>query len=334
MRMLFFTTTEADYLQDSVLHGLRSLFGKDLIDYPKKNILYENSKVNDIYGKGFTLYKILDELEVDREDTEGKLKSGYFNLIIFSSIHRQEKLFNNYKKYLHKENTILLDGEDTPALFPNHRLFKKNPFILFQRKHFNRFIYFKREITDETNYYRFMKFLPINISKKMPLPSLLQTISFSIPAEKILATLPQKKKIFPKHIVDEEVAAKVEGSFTKYAFENEKDYYADLQASKYGITTKRSGWDCMRHYEIAANGAVICFRNLDKRPETCAPHGLMPGVNCISYKNYDDLLGQISKINDEKYKTLQIESFNWIKSNTTINSAKKLIDNFNLFNKS
>jgi hypothetical protein len=334
MKILFLTTTEADYLQDSVLHGLRSLFGKDLVDYSKKNILYKNSKVNDIYGKGFTLYKILDELEVDRENLESKLKSGYFDLIIFGSIHRQEKLFNNYKKYLHKGNTILLDGEDTPGLFPNHRLCKKNPLILFQRKHYNRFIYFKREITDETNYYRFMKFLPINISKKIPLPSLLQSISFSIPAEKILATLPEKKKIFPNHIVDEEISAKVEGSFTKYAFENEKDYYEDLQASKYGITTKRSGWDCMRHYEIAANGAVICFRDLDKKPETCAPNGLIPGVNCISYQNYDALSDQISNINDEKYKTLQIETINWIKSNTTINSAKKLIDNFNLFNKS
>ena len=139
------------------------------------------------------------------------------------------------------------------------------------------FIYFKREWTPDTKFYRYYKLIPKPFVKVFTRPKNLNKISFSIPEEKIIESLPVKTKLFPKHIVDEEVAAKVEGSFTKYAFENEKDYYADLQASKYGITTKRSGWDCMRHYEIAANGAVICFKDLDKKPETCAPHGLIPG---------------------------------------------------------
>lgn len=327
MKILFLTTFEADYLQDSVFHGLRSLYGSDAVDYPQKMILYKGCKKNNIYGRGFTLYNLLEDIPVNRDSIKEKVREGYFDIIIFGSIHRQLDLFFELEKYLNKKRTIILDGEDSPALVPNHRVYKRNPLLLIKQKLYNSFSYFKREITIETSHYRFLKLIPEKLASKISLPVNLHPVSFSIPAEKIINTLPVKTKLFPKHIVDEEVASNVEGSFTKYAFENEADYYADLQTSKYGITTKRSGWDCMRHYEIAANGAVICFKDLDKKPDTCAPHGLIPDVNCISYKNYDDLIDQISNINDEKYKVLQVACLDWVKNNTTIKSALKLIDN-------
>jgi len=40
---------------------------------------------------------------------------------------------------------------------------------------------------------------------------------------------------------------------------------------------KRGGWDCLRHYEIAAAGAVPCVRQLEGKPSSCAPHGLQAG---------------------------------------------------------
>ena len=42
-------------------------------------------------------------------------------------------------------------------------------------------------------------------------------------------------------------------------------------------------------------------KNLDKKPKDCAPHGLLPGFNCISYKNYNDLMTQINNINEEAF---------------------------------
>lgn len=86
----------------------------------------------------------------------------------------------------------------------------------------------------------------------------------------------------------------------------------------------------MRHYEIAANGAVICFKDLDKKPVTCAPHGLVAGLNCISYSNYENLINQISDISEDKYKAIQKASSDWIKNNTTIKRAKEILDNFNI----
>ncbi|MCZ7612750.1 MAG: hypothetical protein M5T52_04190 [Ignavibacteriaceae bacterium] len=99
-----------------------------------------------------------------------------------------------------------------------------------------------------------------------------------------------------------------------------------------GLQPKRSGWDCLRHYEIAANGAVMCFKDLHKKPTTCAPHGLIPGINCISYTSYDNLLGQISNITDTKYDELQQASLVWVKDNTTVLRAKRFLSSFKLIN--
>ena len=52
-----------------------------------------------------------------------------------------------------------------------------------------------------------------------------------------------------------------------YIYKNETDYYKGYQESRIGVTTKKAGWDCMRHYEILANGCLPYFINIDKCPE-------------------------------------------------------------------
>ena len=41
-RVLFITSPQEDYLQDSVLIGMRNLLGKDAVDLPRKHSLYED----------------------------------------------------------------------------------------------------------------------------------------------------------------------------------------------------------------------------------------------------------------------------------------------------
>ena len=281
MKIIFITNEIEDYLADSILHGLKKIYGSAVVDYPFKDILYSDCPVDKrrkIRGNGFTLYFLLDSStggkEIDLKDS----KTYKFNYIIFSSIHRQYELYLQLFPSLKSEQTIIMDGEDTPAIFPYYGYFWRRPKYWFIPKPHRRFLYFKREWTQDTKLYRYYKLIPKPLLKIFPEPKNLKRISFSIPEEKIVKDLPIKTKLFPKHIVDEEVAARVDGSFIKYAFDSERDYYADLQSSKYGITTKRAGWDCMRHYEIAANCAVICFKDLDKKPVTCAPHGLVAGL--------------------------------------------------------
>ncbi|MBV9960778.1 MAG: hypothetical protein JO072_00905 [Parafilimonas sp.] len=160
------------------------------------------------------------------------------------------------------------------------------------------------------------------------MPKNVKPISFSIPKKKITKQLTVKAKTFATHIVDIEVANKLYGDTLQEPFETESDYYNDLQHSKFGITTKRAGWDCLRHYEIAANGSIICFKDLDKKPEVCAPHGLINGKNCIGYTNYSDLMHKISQLSESDYKSLQLASLDWIQKSSTIERVKTLIHNY------
>jgi hypothetical protein len=332
MKVLFFTSSSQDYLADSVLHGMRTILGNDCIDYPKCEVLYKNYKNthNDIYGRGFTLYTgLLDDIEIDRINIDHKIKSNYFDLIVLGNIQRQFGWFLQYRPWLNRKNSIIIDGEDTPHPYPARGFWWRKPYYWFLPKAHKDFLYFKREWTSETHFRLWMRLFPLKTRQYLSQSKNLRQISFSIPYEKIVKVLPIKTKLFPKHIVDEEVANLVEGSSTKYAFENEKDYYADLQTSKFGVTTKRSGWDCMRHYEIAANGAVICFKELDKKENTCAPHGLNT-KNSIFYTNAKDLFDKVNNLTELEYQKLQEASILWAIQHTTDNVAKYILKLINI----
>jgi hypothetical protein len=328
-KILFLGGDTADYLNISLLNGLKSLPDVEVFDYPKSEVLYKGNRdtmQKYIRGNGFTLYFLNDEPLVKRFHLLLKeLKEDFFDLVIIGDIHNNFGLYVQCLPYLKKEKTIVLDGADSPSIYPfNGAYWRLMDYWGLPKAH-KRFRYYKRELTPETLYYRYYKIIPKPLCKYIPIPKNIYPISFSIPDEKIIKELPVKTKDFPIHIVDEEVCKMVPGSSTTYAFKDETEYYQDLQSARFGITTKRSGWDCLRHYEIAANGSVICFKDLDKKPLSCAPHHLVPGVNCLSYSTYSDLIDQISQISKEDYLELYNNSISWIKSKSSSKIAKSLL---------
>lgn len=84
-------------------------------------------------------------------------------------------------------------------------------------------------------------------------------IGFSIPECKIVSKVPAKEFVY---------ATVVPGKPETYVFNNESDYYKDYQRSVFGHTKCKAGWDCLRHYEILANGCIPWFQDLDKCPST------------------------------------------------------------------
>ena len=83
-------------------------------------------------------------------------------------------------------------------------------------------------------------------------------ISFSIPKSKIVKQVPKKDKM---------IAYIIPGDQKTYIYDSEKEYYADYQRSYFAHTKKKkAGWDCMRHYEILANGCIPIFENIDSIP--------------------------------------------------------------------
>lgn len=327
-KILFIGVPFSDYLADSFLIGLKSQPEFEVIEWIPNMIVYRSEdSLKNSHGMGFTIGKVL--YRSLQKIYNNSMSLEHFGLFIFGSIKHQLKEFLHLRSNLRPDNTILLDGGDSASLYPFNRHFLVMSEIYRLPLLYRKFPYFKREwIPEESFFPKANRFIPSFISNILFNSKYIRPISFSIPEEKILETFPEKTKLFPKHIVDEEVASKIDGSFTKYAFDNETAYYKDLQTSKFGITTKRAGWDCMRHYEIAANGAVICFKDLNKKPISCAPHGLVDGHNCISYTNFHELMTKVRTLNEQDYSILQGESLNWIKNKTCKVLATNIINEF------
>lgn len=88
-------------------------------------------------------------------------------------------------------------------------------------------------------------------------------ISFSIPACKIVTTVPIKTQLF---------GTVIPGDNRTYVFNDEVSYYKDYQRSIFGKTKLKGGWDCLRHYEILANGCIPWFDNLQSCPPNTMTH--------------------------------------------------------------
>jgi len=86
---------------------------------------------------------------------------------------------------------------------------------------------------------------------------MLHPITFSIPLEKVVTEIPKKTKI---------LSDLIPGKLSTYIYTNETDYYNEYKQSYFATTTKKAGWDCMRHYEIIANGCVPYFPNIESCP--------------------------------------------------------------------
>lgn len=327
LRILFLTDDREDYLADGLLHGLRQLPGVELIDYPRKECMYEGGRhcrvapEFGVRGGGFSLYGLLKEPEggIDRSFIWQRLAAGWFNAVLVSNVWRQWGLLLQWRELLATQSLLLLDGDDDQRLYPRSgtrvRQFGIGTGLtnLLQLPNTHMF---KRELT--------------NRRRKLGLGLNVHPLAFSIPESLISQQLPNKSQLFPSHIVDQDLSNKL-GANANYVFADEQSYRSDLASSRFGITTRRAGWDCLRHYEIAAAGAVICFRDLEQKPVSCAPHGLIEGLNCISYGTSDELLSHIDALNVQQELDLQNSALAWAKSSSTKNRALQLLKYANLF---
>jgi hypothetical protein len=328
-RVLFISGPSEDYLADGLFLGLRALLGPDAVDHPRMDALYDTvppERRRELYGRGFGLYASLPDIAVDRMKLDAQLAEGRFDLVIFSDIHRTFGRFIELLPQLGRVRVAVLDGSDSPAMYPYSGTYWRRPECWLLPRAHRRFLYFKREWTEETLRYRCYRLLPSTLAARVPPPRNLRPIAFSFPDDKILADAADSAKtgLFPRHIVDPEVRARVAGASSGYAFDSEADYYADLRRARFGITCKRAGWDCLRHYEIAANGAVPCFRDLALKASTCAPHGLGDD-NSVSYRSVDGLLACIDAMSDADYERKRRGALAWARHNSIRTRARQLL---------
>lgn len=267
-----------------IFHGLHSLFGNNVVDskclwYMYKQYTPPEVKHN-LYGKGFTVYSTLDNDDIDRTDIEIKIKSKFYDLIIYGSVHRCRDFLDLIIATYPKNKIAFLDGEDKPTIMSFFPM--------------NNFPYFKRELLAKQN----------NIFP----------ISFSIPKEKVLTNFTNvTKKKFSAQIIP--------WDRNTYIYNDEISYYKNYQESYYGITIKKGGWDCLRHYEILANYCMPYFIHLENCPENTMFN--FPKKQCIEASH----LIESDFFNEGKYYEYLNFMFEYLKNNlTTEKVAIYLID--------
>jgi hypothetical protein len=340
VKILFLSKGYEDYLRLGLLHGLRQLDGIICIDVPKLIPAYKTaftSPTIQYRGRGFSLYGLLDDdntIQNERDCWQGNIHS--FDLIILTDIASSWSQIKVLKKMMKPGAKLaIIDAGDTTSLFPfeaigNNLSNKTGAFF----QSFRNIPWFKREWVPGKGMGTAGNYLPNVMVDTFEKLYLLKPVSFCFPKQKITrVSYQQKSKDFNFQVVDEAVASML-GSVAafnplrsdSYVFETEADYYHDLQVSRFGITTMRAGWDCLRHYEMAANGCLLCFKDLEEKPFTCAPHGLNR-ENCIIYKSPEDLMNQIEMMSEEKYNAMLDRSYTWIEHQTTDKRALEILQN-------
>ena len=270
MKILFVPTISPNYqgdlLENSILHGLRTVLGKNCVDYPRKKIMYHDfseTKKDSLHGRGFSL---LTEPILDLSEEERKLDK--FDAILYGDGHMYGEKNNKELNKLANNNVWVLDGHDLHGNAPRKINIKEGDEEInvigaqFKKS-------FKRELVEK-------------VDDVYP-------TGFGIPTHRIMTFNSEKKdQLFQKTAPDNALFNDVKdigGGFKHHKFTDEEKYYNDLNRSWFGLTCKKGGWDCLRHYEIIAARSVLLFKDYNKKHPTCSPLC----IPCLWYSTKEEL---------------------------------------------
>lgn len=311
MRILFVTTKnplkQGDLLEISLLHGLRTLLGNDCVDYPRKKIMYSDfsdTPKNSLHGRGFSLLTEPIQDIVDRDIFNQK-----FDVILYGDGHMYgEEPYIDGVNELSNGNTWIIDGHDLYGNASRKIIYNGEEIIGTQFTNC-----FKRELVEEDD----LSVYPTG---------------FGIPQERIREiNFSIKDQLYQKTAPSEAVFEKsndMGGGFSHHKFSDEDEYYYDLSRSWFGLTCKKGGWDCLRHYEIIASGTLLLFKDYDKKPKFCSPQNLP----CLSYSSKEDLKNLMSNlVIDNRPTDFYLETIKkqrkWLENfGTTLARAKSIVN--------
>jgi hypothetical protein len=248
----------SDYQSDMLFHGLRKVLGKDCVDAQRFWWMYSKDKEErpddfpKIWGKGFTMYGLLDDEEVDRTTIPEQLVNNEFDMLVLPLHHSIAQMpeivvpmVKNSLRYFEGKQIAIIDGWDQPYI--------AQELLNLCRQHGIK--YFKRELTSD-------------IEGVYP-------ISFAFPEEKIsdcmypMGHLDRKNR---EHVIAPliPVNQSIDPSYmSTYIYDTEESYYEMYQNSQFALTSRKGGWDTLRHYEIMANGCIPLFVDIDNCPKNC-----------------------------------------------------------------
>jgi len=252
MRIFYVTTQhpglQGDLQEVSMLIGLRQIMGADVIDVPRKKVMYgdfSNSPKNGLHGWGFTYFNrpIAEAADYDVLPTKDD--------VVLYGVTNSYGVADMPELNDRARAVFYLDGRDPMRV--------------------DRFPCFKRELSTEDAIQHKGNIKPTGFG--MP-DHMIRPIDLTIKDQ-------LHQKTWPKKIIDPNHR---EPDTSHYLFIDETEYYDDMARSWFGLSCKKGGWDCLRHYEILAAGSVLMIKDVDQKPPECSPQHLQP----LSYSSYEE----------------------------------------------
>ena len=289
-RILFITEQKYDWVTDHVFHGLRDL-GHEVIDFPPKPTYHlAPEKIDPVWHHNFPIKASLPVSKMPFRELRKTVENGHFDLILvdaksfrltprpisnlirhFKSRFRYngERLgWRHLKRFSRPSGTVVaaIDGVDEGHLDASRA--RLLPFV----DH-----YFKRELPPD----------PVDMARHLPAEwqEIVRTSQTKFHPIPIGINLTKFRESFtPEGKREYDVACMMDPrnhSLRTRAMEilremtgevrcrlhqgggldgkgvSRPDYFRALSASKLAVSIDGLGWDCIRHYEIPAAGAVL-----------------------------------------------------------------------------
>lgn len=231
-------TQVSDYQLDMLYHGLVSL-GHQVFTTTNMWWMYDDitpESKKKIWGKGFTMYGLLSRKKQLMFNSQVKCDLNIVGLHHSLLSHCRGEIPTELLAGFSPENTIIIDGWDRPEI--------QLKLLPYCSKYFKRELYY-----DETEQIKAISFA-------FPEEKIPKVTKFAMERRNIVAPLiPVNQSVDPSYM-------------STYIYEDEDSYYNMYQDSIFALTSKKGGWDTLRHYEIMANGCLPYFVDIEMCPKS------------------------------------------------------------------
>lgn len=256
IRDFLYSTHEVSLENNDIVISLRL---DDFIQLPcpTSDILPPTYYINILENKMFSkLYIVCDKIKQEWETRYLEFFSKWSPILVQGTLSQDCALMRDARTLIHSNSTLCW----IMSFFASH---KKERYI--PRTHFysGQCLKIIDPYTDVLENVRPMSHSDVyNIHYHQYLKSTIYPLSYCIPDECIVNTTDVLSK------KNKEIAGLVPGERNSYIFDStqETEYNEMYQCSLFAHTKKKGGWDCLRHYEIMANGCIPLFNGLDNCP--------------------------------------------------------------------
>ena len=290
MNLLFVTHSYPNYVPDLLLHGLRKRFGPAVVDFPRKNCLYDG-----VLGVGVCPEEECcphwfpsDEGQVDRSDIWSKLSADYYSLVVCDL--RALPFLSEHVKHWPRR-LVLIDGEDHPQRIP------PGPYVICRRE------------TDGTDF---------SIPLPMALPQEVFDVISSHDHEPKLFTfgflgsandclrkqmVEALSRFYPQSLLKTTDIAS-EDAPTPAGRLGRIEYYRQLQRCRVVLSLAGTGFDTFRYWENAAFNAVHAVHRLP----FFIPENFKDGHSILRFENIDELRRKIDVLLEDEGRSRELIS--------------------------